>query len=520
MVSKPGLDPSVAGILSAKGYRVLPTTQHRKFSTVPGWQKMSPDQCAQALRSTPDATGWALVPSPTDPVKLLILDVDQPRGVTLTDVWRRISPVEPLPAGVATVRTASGGLHLYFRPPAAHQMRHPVARFAVGDVSGDTRASSRGNQAIMLGGSSAEGKDGLGTYTWELPFDLDRLPEMPLTVYERVCVGTGATQVAPMPTELHRLRDSFMANIPSGSVPTGTWEQKAHHWGSICGRLWGREKPSREFTDQSMEDLRRIYDLTTAEFDPVRARKSFQNGWKEGYDNLRGLAKRAPLISEVMSEAEALFGGPVTMQTNVDGERATSYVLSVGDKFEAISSIQDKPAVLGLLAQMGGTDGDILSQSALMLQPTWWHVFKQGLHLATNRVKVLGDDVEEFYDRLRQSVRDAANSGLIGETQVEGAPELDDGSGVDQYKWWIQYQNDEATLIMPVKAMRALQKPFSGVTIKHLEDLGEKKKRGFYFWNIPIKDALDPEGVLVKLVRERDLAIKQERYKKGGNTNV
>ena len=109
MTSQP--NPATATTLLARGYTVLPVTGYDKGPRLPGCSKLNQQQAGDALRAAVGSTGWCLVPKPTDPVALVIVDVDVP-GADLTAFWRVASPIDQLPAGVAVARTVSGGSRL------------------------------------------------------------------------------------------------------------------------------------------------------------------------------------------------------------------------------------------------------------------------------------------------------------------------------------------------------------------------------------------------------------------------
>lgn len=508
-------NPATATQLSAKGFKVLPVTDHRKFCALPEWSKMSLDQAAQALRTTNKATGWCIQPGPRDPIKLVLLDIDVP-GCAADRFWRAASPVEKMPAGVALARTVSGGLHMWFRAPSGHELRKVQETFKVGDYQGDIRASANGNRALMLPGSVADGKQGRGAYTWERPLDLARLPELPVSVFNKLCAPPSHTQKVAMPTELHRLFELFFNLVPDDCVEQGTWSDRAYHLGTICARMWGREKPTESFKMVAVSFARRIFCTDDHPFDEGHFVKHFLNGWATGWRNFKG--KRHVLPTEAASEATSLFGAPVRMQTNKDKGRTTAYILTVGDRSEEISNLNDKAAVLGLLAQMGECDADTLGQSPLVLDGTWWTAFKQCLHVETAYTKVLGDDIDEFYEALRQLARDAAKAGRIGDTLVKAAAPRADGSGIDQFKPWLMLAGGEVTLLVPARLMQQKLSNFSGVSQKVLVDLGEKKKQGIHFWAILMGDTLDADRSVTRLVSARDLELKQAALK-GGTKN-
>jgi hypothetical protein len=509
MTSQP--NPQTATTLLARGYTVLPVTGYDKGPRLPGWSKLNQQQAGDALRSAVGSTGWCLVPKPTDPVALVIVDVDVP-GVDLTAFWRVASPVDQLPAGVAVARTVSGGLHIYFRAPSGHELRHPARNFDLGGYKGDLFASAVGSRGLMLPGSVADGKAGRGSYEWERPLDLDRLPEMPLSAYQKLCRPPSQNNAPAMPTELHRLFDTLLVHMPDDCIPGGTFSHFGFHTGEIMGRIWGREKPTLAFKAKAIDFARRVCPAQAGEsvFDADDFESHFLNGWKSGWGNVK--EKKIVLPSEAAAEAELLFGAPVTMQTNTERGKTKGYVLTVGPRSEEVASLANREEVLGLLSQMGDCPEDTLGQSPLALEMLWWKAFQRHLHATTRHSKILGDDFDEFKDTLRQHVRDAADAGYIGQTFLEGAPIREDNKAINKGKAWLKHSDGETTLFLAVSLMQQVCQAFSGVTQKNLEDIGRKKRGAFHYWEIPLT-AIDSDGTLGKLVGERDLESRRRAAK-------
>jgi hypothetical protein len=511
-MTNPTPNPSTATTLLARGYTVLPVTGHEKGPRLPGWSKMTQEQAAAALRTAVGATGWCLVPKPIDPVALVIVDVDTPNA-DLLDFWRKASPVDALPAGVAVARTVSGGLHIYFRAPSGHEQRRPAQSFDMGSYKGDLFASAVGTRGLMLPGSVADGKAGRGSYQWEsAPLDLDKLPEMPLAAFQKLCKPPSQNNAPVMPTELHRLFDTFLVHAPDGCIAGGTFGTTAYNLGMICARIWARENPTQAFLAMALKEGERLCDSTAAEheFDPQNFESQFRSGWGKGWQHHKG--KRVILPSEAAAQAAMLFGAPVTMQTNVERGRTKGYVLTVGERSEEVASLSNREEVLGLLSQMGNCPEDTLGQSDIALDMTWWKAFQRHLHATTRYSKILGDDFDEFKDVLRQHVRDAADGGHIGQTVMGGAAIREDTKGVNRDKAWLKYTEGEAVLFLSVSLMERECQKFSGVTQKHLVDIGKKKRGAFHYWEIPLT-ALDSDDTLRKLVGERDLERRRRQVK-------
>jgi hypothetical protein len=455
------------------------------------------------------------VPKPTDPQALVIVDVDVP-GVDLTAFWRKASPVDALPDGVAVARTVSGGLHIYFRAPSGHELRRPAQTFNFGEGSyhGDLFASAVGNRGLMLPGSVADGKSGRGAYQWETaPLNIDTLPEMPLTAYQRLCKPPSQNNAPSMPSEIHRLFDTLLVHMPDDCIPEGTFSNFGFYTGAIMARIWGREKPTEGFKAKALDFARRVCPAAVgkSEFDEGAFLTHFTNGWASGYSNVKD--KKIVLPSEAAAEAEGLFSAPVTMQTNTERGKTKGYVLTVGNRSEEVASLANREEVLGLLSQMGNCPEDTLGQSPLALEMLWWKAFQRHLHATTRHSKILGDDLDEFKDVLRQHIRDAADAGFIGQTLMEGAPIRDDTKGVNKGKAWLRHSGGETMLYVPVSLMQTICQGFSGVTQKNLEDIGKKKRGAFHYWEIPLT-ALDLDGTLNNLVSQRDLERRRQSLSK------
>lgn len=513
MESKPTPDPSTAAALSAKGYVIVPCRSNMKGARETGWSKWDAETSANKLRTIAGQTGWKLVPKPRDPVKLVILDVDK-HGADLVDFWRAASPIDKLPAGVAVARTVSGGLHLYFRAPAGYEAHKCERKFDLGSYQGDIFFSADGHRGLMLPGSVADGKQGIGTYTWERPLDIDRLPQMPLNVWQTLCAHRRESNARKMPTEVHRMMDTVFNLIPDGAVPDGTFSDFALQLGRILGRLWGRKEPPRTYKREVMLFCQRVCDGPgkKSNFLEEKWTSDFDNGWAKGYEEKK--EAQAVLPGMAAAEAERIFGTPVTMQTNKERGKVKGYILTVAGKSEEVATLKDRYAVLGLLAQMSGCPVDELGQSPLLINTKYYPAFETHLHHSTRISRVLGDDLDEFKDVLRQQVRDAANAGLIGKGQLDGAAMRDDTKNVNQGKAWLKHSMGATALLVSCKLMSQILQGFSGITQKALEDIGKRKNSGFRYWEIPL-DGLDVDGTLGKLVSERELEHRRAQFKKG-----
>jgi hypothetical protein len=117
-----------------QGFYVFPVVRHGKVPAVKRWQE-------QATRDPMRIRGWFRrrawnIGVATGPSRLVVVDLDDAHGVAAPEPWTgarhgrdvlallAAAAKQPVPRQTYTVRTPSGGLHLYFRPPADVVLRN------------------------------------------------------------------------------------------------------------------------------------------------------------------------------------------------------------------------------------------------------------------------------------------------------------------------------------------------------------------------------------------------------------
>jgi hypothetical protein len=124
-----------------RGWHVFPLRPGDKRPAVRDWETRAttdPDRIERAWTAGAFNIGIACGPS-----GLVVLDLDQPKaGVIAPSAWRQPgirdggdvlatlceANDQPLPVETYTMRTASGGTHLYFTTPAGVQLRNSAGR--------------------------------------------------------------------------------------------------------------------------------------------------------------------------------------------------------------------------------------------------------------------------------------------------------------------------------------------------------------------------------------------------------
>jgi hypothetical protein len=120
------------------GHHVIPLWPRSKIPKDKGWESAAtrdPERIRDIWRSLPYNVGIACRPS-----SLYVLDLDDAHGHEPPPEWAgakhgrdvlaRLADAagQPYPAHTFTVRTPSGGLHLYFRAPAEPELRNTIGR--------------------------------------------------------------------------------------------------------------------------------------------------------------------------------------------------------------------------------------------------------------------------------------------------------------------------------------------------------------------------------------------------------
>jgi hypothetical protein len=247
--------------LAMRGLRVFPLARGEKFPAESGWQAAATADPIDAGEQIPDG---ANVGVSTD--GLFVLDVDSGKGGL--DALEQLRVLGNIPA-TFTVRSARGGLHLYFRPRDGERFRSRAYRkmpdgrelFAINGFPGvDVRADG----GLTVGpGSTFDGRP----YEIETDAEIAELPEF---IAERAraaapqIVPSAATATGPVdePGTIHRATVYLMSAAPAvegsggdphtiavanrvmdfGISPETCAQLMLEHWNDRCSPPWDADR--------------------------------------------------------------------------------------------------------------------------------------------------------------------------------------------------------------------------------------------------------------------------------------
>ncbi|MGK5638023.1 bifunctional DNA primase/polymerase [Streptomyces sp. URMC 126] len=242
--SRPLLDAALAA--AERGWRVFPIRRGGKCPAVRAWERRATTDVTHISRcwtASPFNIGIA-----TGPSKLVVIDLDvpkhgqdlppagtPPRVTTGADALSHLASEhgQPFPADTHTVRTAGGGIHLYFAAPQGVELRNTAG--ALGWKI-DTRAAGG---CVVGAGSTVNGKPYTRVVDIDpapLPhwlFDLLRPatlpPQKPVTVtlgsdrrsgYLKAAVNGELAKVANSPAHGHN-NALYLAAVALGQLVAG-----------------------------------------------------------------------------------------------------------------------------------------------------------------------------------------------------------------------------------------------------------------------------------------------------------
>ena len=300
--------------LSEAGYWVFPTKNRQKFPTQFSgrkWDaliKQGEHELAHAYLTREDATGAALCPQASDPVPLLILDLDT-YGMDFDTVWAKVSPDADLPEGTCVVGSPSGGYHLWFRlPPDVIASRLPASVDFGGGVAGEIRVSSKACRLIMLPDSLVTNKNGKAAKYRVIRGELnpEKLAYPPETLAARMVARPNQgkrTETGGKPTEaLHFLELLELL----GEVPEGSRNNLVSRIGQVMGRL----HPGKGVDPELVSAIWDRVGGKLGKFKETEFRVAVNSGWTTGSKNGEKYQAREknPTVTDVKAECEAVFG--------------------------------------------------------------------------------------------------------------------------------------------------------------------------------------------------------------------
>jgi len=423
--------------LSEEGFFVFPTKEHQKFPTKIGghpWDYFIQNGDQTLLHAhllhAGQRTGAALCPQATDPVPLLILDIDA-YGTSLDEVFHQLMPGETPDPAIGVVSTASGGWHIYFAlPPDINPDKLPAqADFGQG-IAGEIRCSGKARRLLMLPGSAVNNKHGKrGRYEALRPLDLASLPEPPASLISRLSARRAERPAEPgtaggVPTEaLHFLR--ALERIPG--VPEGERNNFVAQVGQVLGRLSPSQRPSDTLRSQCWELLApALGQLSQEEF--LRALNS---GWNTGRKNADeyGAREKHPTVTDVRAECEAVFRDiPWLVEVRDSTGKTKEFLVGFGGsakrRHEArkVVRVKDLGEVLPTLTTLSNADPDTVVRSPLFIQPGWSRTLDFMLR-SEKAVDQLGIPPEErFFETLSEWASIAASDMYFIETMNSKRP--------------------------------------------------------------------------------------------------
>jgi len=417
--------------LAEAGYWVFPLSQYQKAAFPrdtrgKSWGELMRMEtegrliAATAVATGQDLSGAAVCFQPSDPVPMIVLDVDN-YGASADAVWASVGCDGPMPP---TVRTASGGCHFWWRVPEGLSAAALPFEFNLGaGAKGEVRGSREARQLLVLPGSRALNKLGKrGTYTaLEFPDRLQDFPEMPVPLWDRLLAGDtrNASQQAnasKLPTELvHFLK--LLDDRPAGTLKRGAFNTTIAKVGQVAGRISGWDKPGDELSD-------RLHNLLTGwldedeTFNDAEFHQALNSGWRRGKKNGDKYQPRDkyPTVTDVLAECRNLFGGdPWLVEMIAQDGKTQDWELGIGGSVKdrdgasrtvLLRSVDDAYVSL---CQLGSVDLDVASQSPLHIMPGWRKALD--LHLrATRAVDHQGlPPAAKFWGKLAELARDAAS---------------------------------------------------------------------------------------------------------------
>ena len=523
--------PPLAETLSAAGFLVLPLRENRKgiYESWGAIAKRGPDACRAALLTARGLTGAAVTLAPTDPVPIIILDVDDHTGRPAPQVWGALCPSgDPLPESAGVVRSASGGLHFWFRLPddinAKHLPAHGVD-FGNG-LRGDLFHSRGPRSLLVLPGSQALTKKGkLGRYIEEQAIVPDDLPYPPDAILKRILARRSAPPARKkdsLPSEvLHFLR--LLAD-GKPQFKEGNLNNVCAQVGEICGRIAPQPVPTTPIEQQVFDALAPC--LQSPPFDPadpkkvLEVRQAISRGWKTGQANKKkhDLRDANPTVTDVLAECDAIFGGHPWLQElrRSDGKVAET-VLGVGGTAKSphnafatgqISAIGD---ALPALAAISGADPDSVVTSPFQIQPSWRKALEFHL-LSSKAVIYLGSPPEDrLLDQLRGIAEAVARKAGF---QVRLGDRRKDAGAA--FIFWPAGEDDKAALIIPDHAEHEYLLSASGDITRAKAFVAQKvtvkriSSRNKPVWSVPLR-LLGPEAVkALGAAYEKALAARAE----------
>lgn len=450
--------------LSEVGYWIFPVRGRKKYPTSlrgKKWDEFLNQNERELLHAHlisggSDITGAAICPQSSDPVPLLILDVDT-YGLAFDDLWAHLSPGEGPPPGLLAVLSSSGGHHIWFAlPPDTNPDRLP-ATFDFGEgVKGEIRASTKARRLLMLPGSLAMNKHGKPSRYKILRGELDptTLPYPPSSLLARLVARTDqgkAEETAQTPTELAHLLEDIVPRI-GGTVEEGGRNNFVAHLGQVAGRLHPASRPDSDLVISVYKQVQEVL----GDFPEKEFRVAFSSGWSTGSKNASKYQakEKHPTVTDVRSECESIFGAtPWLVEVRDSSGKIKEYLVGFGGsakrRHEATrtTSIRDLREILPTLTRLSSAPMDVVARSPMFIQTGWAKVLEYML-LSEKGVDQLGVAPEErFFELLDDWARIAATDLMFLEAWTGKRPV---GTASPFVVWPLDDANHPSLVIPPI----------------------------------------------------------------------
>ena len=460
--------------LAEEGYWVFPCLNRQKGARAVlgkpwGWycENSSPEVLA-AILSQGNPTGAAIMPAPSDPIPLLILDFDLEgeEKPTWQEIWSIMSTGTPPPPGLGITKSVSGGYHFWFKLGSKKEKLPDKFDFGSG-LQGEVRASNRPKTFLMLPGSVALSKGGgVGKYVEQESIEIEKLPEMPEHILTRLSARP-TTNIAPeegaLPTEVIHLLD-LMSSTP---IPQGARNEHIAKVGQIIGRI----APHTNLPDEMLESAWNKLKPGLGDFKLPEFTKTLKSGFKTGKTNGGKFLKRSPnpTASDVKAECETVFGGALWMKKLIDSTgKCVGYTIGIGGSAkrpdEAAITIQledlDPNDLLPYLAQAAGVNPNSIVTSPLFVQGGWRKVLLYILKSESSVEPLALPPEDVFFDIISNWARGAATDDRFIERWAERR-EFDKGAP------FIVYPPDgmDTCLVIPERSYERLLRQVGDIGI-------------------------------------------------------
>lgn len=453
--------------LSEAGYWVFPTQDRRKYPTNfdgKTWDVFIDNNDQELLHAHllhREGTGAALCPQTTDPVKLLILDLDT-YGTELDDLWAQLCPGEPLLSDNLVIGSPSGGFHIWFKLPDSVNAERLPATFDFGEgVTGEVRASSKAKRLIMLSGSLVTNKNGKPAKYRILQGKMEpsTLLEPPASLMARLIArkDQGKAEETHNSGESKGQPTEVMHFIGMLEHVTPPEPGDRNNFIARVGQVMGRLHPGKHLAPELIATVwAHLYEKLGADFPEKEFRIAINSGWSTGSKNAEKYQakEKHPSVTDVRAECEGIFSGiPWLVEVRDSTGKTKEWLIGFGGsakrRHEAkkITNLSDLRDILPALTRLSSASLDTVARSPLFIQPGWTKVLEYMLS-TEKAVDQLGIPPEErFWELLEEWAKISAGDLLFIEAWTEKRPL---GTSTAFIVWPLTEEQPPALVIPPL----------------------------------------------------------------------